>query len=63
MNTAQYDELIETLKSRFANNMSRHEGIAWSAVQNKLTKKIKKLQPLYAMETTGGEPDVISFTN
>ena len=39
--------------------MRRHTGIDWSAVQAKLEASPEKLQALYAMERTGGEPDVV----
>lgn len=50
-------ELIETLKTRFEENTSRHKGIAWSEVEEKLTPS--SLKALSAMESTGGEPDVV----
>jgi Protein of unknown function (DUF4256) len=59
MEAAFLDELIETLKNRFAKNMRRHTGMDWNAVQTKLAASPEKLQTLYEMERTGGEPDVI----
>jgi hypothetical protein len=50
-------DLIETLKERFAQNMKRHEGIAWAKVEARLDAK--KLESLGEMERTGGEPDVV----
>lgn len=61
MEAAVRDELIKTLKDRFAKNFRRHTGIDWSAVQEKLEANPKKLQVLYEMERTGGEPDVIRY--
>ena len=55
------DELIQTLKARFAQNMRRHIGIDWNAVQVKLEANSVKLQSIYEMEHTGGEPDVIGY--
>lgn len=55
------DELIKTLKNRFEKNMGRHKGINWSAVQAKLEGNPGKLEALYEMERTGGEPDVIRY--
>ncbi len=60
MKAALQDELISTLKDRFAKNMPRHTGIDWSSVQNKLVAKPGKLQALFEMERTGGEPDIIA---
>lgn len=55
------DELINTLKDRFAKNMRRHAGIDWDSVQAKLVANPEKLQMLYEMERTGGEPDVVAY--
>ena len=59
MEAAIRDELIKTLKDRFAKNMPRHPGIDWSSVQAKLQASPDKLQALHEMERTGGEPDVV----
>ncbi len=53
------DRLLQTLKTRFENNLQRHQGIAWAEVQDRLGDNPAALQSLHAMETTGGEPDVI----
>ena len=39
--------------------MKRHEGLAWAAVQKKLSASPEKLWSLSEMERTGGEPDVV----
>ena len=59
MKSADRDQLLETLKTRFEKNMHRHKGIAWSAVQAKVEGNLKALKSLQAMEASGGEPDVI----
>lgn len=59
MKAKERDALLATLKDRFENNMKRHQGIDWGAVQAKLEAAPKKLDSLDAMESTGGEPDVI----
>ena len=56
-----HDELIKTLKDRFAKNMRRHTGIDWSPVQVKLEASPEKIQALYEMERTGGKPDVVGY--
>ncbi len=61
MDAARYDELTKTLSNRFVKNMGRHSGIEWSAVQARLDAHPEKLQALYEMERTGGEPDVIGY--
>ncbi len=55
----QNPPLLQALKARFENNMRRHEGIAWSAVEAKLEGNAAALRALQAMEDSGGEPDVI----
>ncbi|MEQ1531786.1 MAG: DUF4256 domain-containing protein [Methylococcales bacterium] len=54
-----HDELIKTLKDRFTKNMRRHTGLDWNPVQVKLEASPEKIQVLYEMERTGGEPDVV----
>ena len=61
MNAAVKDELIKTLKNRFERNTARHKGIDWKVVQAKLGANPRKLETLYEMERTGGEPDVIGY--
>ena len=53
------DELFKTLKARFEKNMNRHKGLEWAKVQAKLEAHTGKLWSLHAMESTGGEPDVV----
>lgn len=53
------DELLATLEERFTANMHRHKGLKWAAVKKKLNSK--KLLAVYAMELTGGEPDVVKL--
>lgn len=57
----QKEGLLNTLKVRFKKNESRHRGIEWEAVMEKLEKQPAKLWSLYQMEETGGEPDVIGY--
>jgi Protein of unknown function (DUF4256) len=59
MESAVLAEFIKTLEIRFAKNMSRHAKIDWKSVQAKLESNPKKLEALFEMERTGGEPDVI----
>ena len=55
----QREELLKTLKDRFEKNMNRHKGLAWSKIEAKLEARPEKLSSLNAMESTGGEPDVV----
>ncbi|MDF1513091.1 MAG: DUF4256 domain-containing protein [Anaerolineae bacterium] len=57
----QGEELLNTLKVRFENNMNRHKGLEWSNIRTKLAAHPEKLSSLNAMESTGGEPDVVGY--
>lgn len=59
--TEQREELLITLKERFETHMSRHKGLEWPKIQAKLEAHPEKLSSLYAMESTGGEPDVVGY--
>ncbi len=56
----QHEELLSILKARFEKNMQRHKGLDWMKVKAKLDTNPTKLWSLYAMESTGGEPDVVA---
>jgi Protein of unknown function (DUF4256) len=56
---AVVDEFIKTLQDRFAKNMRRHAKLEWKSVLANLEANPKKLEVLFEMERTGGEPDVI----
>lgn len=55
------EALLKTLKARFEKNKNRHKEMDWIKVQAKLEKNFQKLWSLNAMESTGGEPDVIGY--
>ncbi|MDP1932022.1 MAG: DUF4256 domain-containing protein [Gammaproteobacteria bacterium] len=59
MNPTQQEDLLSTLKVRFEKFKQRHKNIDWLDVQKRLEGAPKKLQSLYEMEATGGEPDVV----
>jgi hypothetical protein len=59
LSPAQRRELLGTLKARFEQNMRRHKGLEWAAVQARLEAKPDRLWSLHEMERTGGEPDVV----
>jgi len=61
MDPRVFEELLATLKRRFEENMQRHPGIPWQDVEARLKARPEKVQSLYAMERTGGEPDVIGY--
>jgi Protein of unknown function (DUF4256) len=51
--------LLKTLQARFAANPRRHPGMSWADVEARLAGNRVALQALQAMESSGGEPDVI----
>ena len=53
------EALFRALKARFEKNMNRHQGLEWVKIQAKLEANPEKLWSLHAMESTGGEPDVV----
>lgn len=57
----QQNELLETLKKRFAKNTNYHKDIEWHKIEVKLKEKTNKLLILSIMEETGGEPDVVYY--
>ena len=57
----QGEELLKTLKARFEKNMNRHKGLEWPKIKEKLEAHPEKLSSLNAMESTGGEPDVVGY--
>jgi hypothetical protein len=59
LSAKEREALLQTLKTRFEKNKSRHPGIEWAAVQTKLEANPEKLWSLHAMESTGGEPDLV----
>jgi hypothetical protein len=52
-------ELLTTLKERFEKNMTRHKGIEWAKISERLEANAEKLWSVSEMERTGGEPDVV----
>lgn len=59
MKARERDELLQTLQDRFERHASRHADVRWDDVYAKLRGHSKALKSLLAMESTGGEPDVI----
>ncbi|WP_026236035.1 DUF4256 domain-containing protein [Echinicola pacifica] len=61
LSPSQQEELLQTLASRFEKFPTRHQGIHWEAVEQRLRGDLDKLAILYEMESTGGEPDLIGY--
>ncbi len=64
LSPVQREELLRALKTRFEQNMNRHNGLEWINVHAKLEASHdsygnEKLWSLNEMERTGGEPDVV----
>lgn len=59
MKAKEREQLLGSLKSRFAKNMHRHKGIVWEQVLVRLEGSPSALKSLAEMEASGGEPDVI----
>lgn len=57
----QNNTLLDILKDRFTENMTRHKDLNWPDVQKKLESFPEKLSSLNKMEQSGGEPDVVSY--
>ena len=53
--------MLETLRTRFLANMSRHQGVTWEETEARLKENPKALDILKRMEESGGEPDTIGF--
>jgi Protein of unknown function (DUF4256) len=59
LSSTEREALLRTLKTRFEKNGNRPQGLEWADVQAKLEARAEKLWSLHAMESTGGEPDVV----
>lgn len=58
MQNDHYD-MLTILKQRFNDNMHRHLNLNWDDVSKKLDERVLKI--LSAMESSGGEPDVVAY--
>ena len=59
MKKQEQNRLLRTLRNRFEQNMERHKGFEWEKVRARLEENATALASVSAMETSGGEPDVI----
>jgi len=57
----QRDKLLSALQLRFEKNQQRHKGLKWPEVEKRILAYSKKLQSLYEMEATDGEPDIVAY--
>lgn len=61
LKTEETKHILNILKTRFENNMRRHESLNWEEIQERLLYFPRKLWSLNEMERTGGEPDVVGL--
>ena len=61
MKAPERDELLRSLKSRFEKHPGRHKELPWAKVLARLEESPAALESLRAMESSGGEPDVIGY--
>lgn len=59
LSTSEAAELLKILEARFNKYPSRHNGLDWKSVSERLHRHADKLWCLEQMEASGGEPDVI----
>lgn len=57
----ELEDLILILKDWFLNNMHRHTNLDWKYIEEKIKLQPDKLNSLFLMEQSGGEPDVIGY--
>lgn len=57
----QREVFLKSLVARFEKNKKRHQDMDWAKVQAKLEANAEKLWSLQAMESSGGEPDVVGY--
>lgn len=62
LSTEERNTLLQTLKKRFEKNPDRHKEMEWTSVEDRLLSYPEKLWSLHEMEKTGGEPDVVGFS-
>ena len=54
-------EFIDKLEKRFKENMDRHPSIKWDFVKSSILNDPDLYDAIYAMEETGGEPDLVDL--
>lgn len=57
----EISELLLVLGNRFVKNPERHPEVQWEELKQRLLNNKDKLASLWAMEASGGEPDVVDM--
>src|SRR5699024_10701573 len=57
----QKETLLQTLATRFKENMHRHQGLEWVEVHEKLKANTDKLWILHKMKEADGEADAVKY--
>ncbi len=61
LSTEERTAFLSHLQGRFQDHPERHPDTEWSQVQKRLEVRPEVVESLYAMEMTGGEPDVVAI--
>jgi hypothetical protein len=59
LNEEEIKQMLDQLQRRFLKNMHRHPSLHWNIISEKIKENPEWLKPLYFMEISGGEPDVV----
>lgn len=60
VSNAAWNALEASLQARFTRHMSRHPSVQWREVLSRIAGSPAARHALHAMETSGGEPDVMA---
>lgn len=60
MSQDRHEALLGVLQARFEAHRERHAGARWATVLQRIAARPGALAALQAMETSGGEPDLVS---
>lgn len=60
--TEEINDLLKILKARFEKHTNRHPGVTWKSVEESLQSNNDKIKIINEMEKSGGEPDIVVFS-
>ncbi len=61
-NLVGHEIFLQKLKTRFARRLNQNLKLDWGDIEARLQQNPLKLSSLIAMEETGGEPDLVNFS-